>query len=219
MTNLDSILNEETTSREELMYHLEHETQVFRDERVKRAMQDVDRKDFVPGDYKIEAYEDYALPIGFGSTISQPTVVAFMLELLDVDEGMRVLDIGAGSGYTSALLGHMVGKKGYVLGLEIKPEVAAYGAENLQKYDMEQVNLRHTQSGEDIEEKFDRILVSAGVEEIPQQLIDVLKATGIMVIPVQTGEGSETIIQLTKHKNGKLEKVSYPGFSFVPYET
>jgi protein-L-isoaspartate(D-aspartate) O-methyltransferase len=121
-------------TKEELLAHLEDNSKVFKNPAIKQAFESVDRKDFIQPDYHVEAYEDYPLPTMLGQTISQPTTVAFMLELLDTQSGETVLDIGSGTGWTSALLGHIVGKEGKVIGLEIRPELVEYSKENLKKY-------------------------------------------------------------------------------------
>jgi len=91
------------------------------------AFQHVDRRDFVAPDYVDQAYLDRPLPIGHAQTISQPTTVAMMLELLQPQAGQEILDIGSGSGWTTALLGHVVGKDGSVLGLELLPKLVGFG--------------------------------------------------------------------------------------------
>ena len=98
------------------------------------AFQKIDRADFVLPQYSNEAYEDYPLPIGHGQTISQPATVAFMLELLQPKIGEKILDIGAGSGWATALLAEIVGKDGKVYGLEIISELVEFGKNNLGKY-------------------------------------------------------------------------------------
>src|SRR3989338_5684724 len=94
----------------------------------------IDRADFVSSEYQAEANENYPLPIGFGQTISQPFTVAFMLKLLSPQEGDKVLDVGCGSGWTTALLANLVGKTGKVFGVEIIPELVSFCRKNLAKY-------------------------------------------------------------------------------------
>jgi len=99
-----------------------------------KAFQKVKREDFLPKEIKGLAELNEALPIGYGQTISQPLVVAFMLELLQPREGEKILDIGSGSGWTSALLAEIVGEKGKVIAMEIVPELVEFGKNNVKKY-------------------------------------------------------------------------------------
>ena len=98
------------------------------------AFKKIRREDFLPKDMKDLAELDEALPIGYGQTISQPLVVAFMLEKLEPKEGDKILDIGSGSGWTTALLGEIVGEKGKVIAVEIIPELKEFGEKNVAKY-------------------------------------------------------------------------------------
>ncbi len=198
------------TSKQEMIRELES-LGVLQNPKLKLALEVVDRKLFVPDDLKEEAYKNIPLPIGFGQTISQPYTVVFMLELLDVFEGAKVLDIGSGSGWSTALLGFLVGEKGGVIGLERIPELVEFGQENLNKFDFPWAKIMQAQKQLGIPgEKFDRILVSAETNSIPQELVDQLKDGGIMVIPI-----SNSIVKIKK-ENGKLDMQKYDGFSFVP---
>jgi len=106
----------------------------FKTPRIIKAFSRIKRADFLPEDMKDLAEENTALPIGFGQTISQPQVVAFMLELLQPGAGEKILDIGAGSGWTTALLAEIVGEKGKVFALEVIPELKEFGERNVSKY-------------------------------------------------------------------------------------
>lgn len=198
---------------EDLIEHLLRDSGVLRDKRIRAAFRAVDRADFVPHDYLSEAYEDYPLPIGHGQTISQPTTVAFMLELLDAAEGDRVLDVGSGSGFTTALLAHLVGKKGRVIGVERIPELVLLGQKNLAKYSFQNAFIRGAGNvfGAPDEAPFERILVSASADELPHELIRQLKEGGAMVIPIK-----DTLYKIEKAGGGSLKETSYPGFAFVP---
>ena len=164
-------------------------------------------------EYQAEANENYPLPIGFGQTISQPFTVAFMLKLLSPQEGDKVLDVGCGSGWTTALLANLVGKTGKVFGVEIIPELVEFGRKNLAKYNFP--NAEIVQAGAELglpsEAPFDRILVSAAAEEIPETLLRQLKAPGVMVLPVKN-----VIVQIKKDATGEISKKEFPGFAFVP---
>ena len=119
--------------KESLIFSLK-EKGVLRDPRIEDALWNVDRKNFVPPEFRDSAYLDDALPIGFGQTISQPYTVVFMLELLEVSEGEKVLDVGYGSGWQTALLAHLVGDKGLVFGVEIVRPLCDIGAQNIATY-------------------------------------------------------------------------------------
>lgn len=180
-----------------------------------RAFEAVDRRDFVPSELDAQAYLDVALPIGFGQTISQPYTVAFMLELLQPEKGQRVLDVGAGSGWTTALLAHIVGPRGKVIGTEIVPELAVFGQLNLRKYHFNHANIRLTDTLGAIEEgPCDRILVSATARELSRELLDQLGDDGILVEPV-----GSAIIKVYKPTSGRIATEQYEGFAFVPLIT
>ncbi|MGB9681196.1 MAG: protein-L-isoaspartate O-methyltransferase family protein, partial [Minisyncoccia bacterium] len=120
-------------SKEELIKELIEEG-VLKSPKLIEAFLKIDRKDFVLEDLKEYAYLNQPLSIGFGQTISQPLVVAFMLELLEVQEGEKILDIGSGSGWTTALLSYLTGEKGKVFAIERIPELKEFGEENVKKY-------------------------------------------------------------------------------------
>lgn len=205
-------------SNEELIGHLK-ERGVLKSTRIEGALRVVDRAQFVPDDLQSEAYGDYPLPIGAGQTISQPYTVVFMLELLAPQKGEKVLDVGSGSGWTTALLAHCVGERGSVLGLERVPELVRYGQENLAKFGFLQARIEQAGKGcgkpaEAVptgrQAPFDKILISAAAEEIPRELLEQLKIGGRMVIPVKnalcTVDRTET----------SFEQKKYEGFVFVP---
>lgn len=179
----------------------------------------IDRKNFIRPEYVDEAYDDYPLPIGKGQTISQPSTVAFMLELLQPEQGDRVLDIGSGSGWTTALLAHSIGERGEVLGLELDPELAAWGKENLRRYVFPHARIEQAVSltvgaGPQLGrpcEKYDKILVSAAADSFPSELLSQLKEGGRMVLPV-----GHTLYKVEKRGEDDMNTESFPGFAFVP---
>ena len=171
----------------------------------------VDRKDFVPADLQELAYEDYPLSIGGGQTISQPYTVAFMLELLELKEEDTVLDIGCGSGWTTALLAHAA-RSGFVTGLERIEHLLDFARENLEKYDFKNIRLEVAGKALGIpHHHFDKILVSAAAEELPLELVRQLNPGGIMVIPIQ-----HSISVIYKKEDEGFEQRDYYGFRFVP---
>ena len=176
----------------------------------------IDRKDFVSEDYVEEVYEDYALPLGYEQTISQPTTVAFMLDLLVPQKGDKVLDVGSGSGFVTALLAHIVGESGYVIGVERVQELVKLGQENLSKYDFKNAEIK--QAGKELglqeEAPFDKILVSAAAEEVPKELLRQLKVGGVMVVPIY-----DNIWQVRKISEENIDIKKFERFEFVPLIT
>ena len=155
---------------------------------VTEAMAAVPRADFLPAEVQHLAEADAALPLGYGQTNSQPRTVADMLRLLGAEPGHRVLDVGAGSGWSTALLGHLVGEAGEVLGTELVPELAQQAASTVAQYAMSWAQVRRADPdlmGLPEAAPFDRILVSAEAETLPDQLVDQLTVGGVMVVPVR----------------------------------
>ena len=177
------------------------------------AFREIDRKYFVPESFEEHIYVDAPLPIGNGQTISQPSTVAFMLEKLEPEKGNTILDIGSGSGWTTALLCQIVGEEGSVTGLERMDELVEQGEENLEKLQFGS-HCRIQRAGEKLglpDEKFDRILVSASADEIPEELFLQLNVGGILVIPVRN-----SIFKFTKVSDTYVEREEFYGFVFVP---
>ena len=184
--------------------------------RIIHAFEKIKRIDFLPEDMKDLAELNEALSIGYGQTISQPLVVAFMLELLDLKPGEKILDIGAGSGWTSALLSEIVGDKGKVIAIEIIPELVEFGIKNITKYNFIEKGIAEFicadgSKGYEKEAPFDKILCSAEAKEIPQAWKDQLKIGGRIVTPI-----GSSIWLFIKKSPEKFEEKEYPGFVFVP---
>lgn len=182
-------------------------------DRVRAAFDRVRRVDFLPEDQQGFAGEDTALPIGYRQTNSQPSTVRAMLELLEVGPGHCVLDIGCGSGWTTALLGDIVGPRGEVVGVEIVPELVEWGRQNLAAYDMPWTRIERAREGVlGIPESgpYDRVLVSAEASRLPIAVVDQLVLDGLMVVPVQ---GRMTVVRRTA---GEPEVRREGWYSFVP---
>jgi len=181
------------------------------------AFQKIDRKDFVPDEYKDRAYVDAPLPIGFGQTISQSLTVAFMLELLRPKEGDKIMEAGSGSGWQTALLARIVGEKGRVFAIEIIPELEKMGRRNVSKYDfvksgIVEFHCFNAIGGLPEKAPFDGIIAAASAEEIPEEWKKQLKEGGRLVMPIK-----DKIFAIEKKKGGGFETESYPGFAFVPF--
>lgn len=182
-------------------------------ERLRGAFERVHRRDFLPARQLGFAREDTALPIGYGQTNSQPSTVREMLDLLDVRPATRVLDVGCGSGWTTALLGDLVGPEGEVVGVELVPELVTWGRENLTSYAMPWTRIE--QASEDLLGvpelgPYDRVLVSAEASRIPAELLGQLRVGGLMVVPVR---GRMTVVRRT---SGEPEVHHAGWYSFVP---
>ncbi|MDP2909754.1 MAG: class I SAM-dependent methyltransferase [bacterium] len=183
------------------------------------AFTKIKRKDFL--NWKGDGAEDLseineALPIGHGQTISQPLTVAFMLELLDPKPGNKILDIGSGSGWTTALLSQIAGERGKVIAVEIIPELKEFGENNNRKYNFVQkgiaeFHLADGSKGFEKESPFDRILVSASSKRIFKAWKDQLKTGGKIVAPVKN-----SIRFLEKKPDHTFKEIEYQGFAFVP---
>ena len=182
------------------------------------AFEHVNRIEFVPEELELQAEMDLALPIGYGQTITQPLVVSIMLELLDPQKGQKILDVGSGSGWSTALLSYVVGKKGKVVALERIGELMERGRSNADKYGFVRdgiAEFHHTDGSNGFPEEspYDRILVSASVDgEVPKALKDQLKIGGKMVIPVRN-----SIMYLEKKGEDDFYSEELPGFTFVPF--
>ncbi len=188
---------------------------VLKSSNITEAFRHIDRADFVLDPTVSDVYEDYPLQIGYQQTISQPTTVAMMLEMLGAKEGDNILDIGSGSGWTTALLSFIVGDKGSVTGLERVDSLVNFGNNNLKKYRFKNSEIIQARDELGIVGKeFDRILVSAAANEFPYSLVEQLKIGGKLVIPVKN-----SIYEITKEKNGELTSLEHYGFRFVPLIT
>ncbi|HLN78748.1 MAG TPA: protein-L-isoaspartate O-methyltransferase [Nocardioidaceae bacterium] len=181
-------------------------------ERLTAAFDRVRRADFLPREMLGFAREDAALPIGHGQTNSQPSTVRAMLDLLEVEPGQHVLDVGCGSAWTTALLGDLVGPEGDVVGVEIVPDLVTWGQSNLASYTMPWTRVE--QADEDVlgapeSAPYDRILVSAEASRVPDELVDQLVPGGLMVVPVR---GRMTVVRRTA---GEPELTREGWYSFV----
>lgn len=187
--------------------------------KIKRADFMFTRRSLGEGGPEVEELAEIneAFPIGYGQTISQPLVVAFMLEQLEIKPGEKVLDIGSGSGWTTGLLAQIVGSKGKVIAMEIVPELKEFGEKNVSKYNFIEKGIveficADGSKGYKKEAPFGKILASAAVQgEIPQAWKEQIKVNGRIVTPV-----GSSIWVLIKKSEKEFEEIEHPGFAFVP---
>lgn len=183
--------------------------------RVMAALAAIPRARFLPDAVRDRAALDEPLPIGHGATNSQPWTVQFMLELLRVPEAGRVLDVGSGSGWTTALLAHLTGPGGTVLGLDVVPELVALGRQNLAGFHLPWARIADAapdSPGAPEEAPFDRILVSADAGRIPDELESQLAVGGRLVLPAA---GVMWVVD-RDHEGWHREPVTGYRFAFVP---
>ncbi len=178
------------------------------------AMIKVPREEFIPPKFRNFAYDDGPVFIGHGQTISQPYTVAFMTNLLNLKGKEKVLEIGTGSGYQAAILSLLADK---VYTIERIPELSKEAKQRLEKLGYKNVEAREGSGEFGWKEKapFDAILITAGLEEIPQELFKQLKQGGILVAPVGTGEEKQ-MIKFIKTPRG-IKKEEFGIFHFVPF--
>ena len=186
----------------------------IRDESVLRAMSEVPRHLFVPEALKSQAYKDNALPIASNQTISQPFIVARMTELLELGLQSKVLEIGAGSGYQSVILSKLCRK---VFAIERVPNLVAEAQEKLKKLNVQNVVLRCADgtNGWELNSPFDGILVAAGSPGVPPPLLNQLKISGRLVIPIGEDQKTQKLIRVTRTKNN-FQTEDFGACAFVP---
>jgi protein-L-isoaspartate(D-aspartate) O-methyltransferase len=180
--------------------------------RVLDAMRRVPRHEFVPAAFRAGAYQDTPLPIGHDQTISQPYIVAYMSEALELDRSHRVLEIGTGSGYQAAILGELAKE---VFTIEIVEPLATRARETLASLGYTNVHVRAGNGylGWPEEAPFDRVMVTAAPDAVPPALVEQLKVGGLMAIPVGTGDQELRILRRTA---GGLETLRTLPVRFVP---
>ncbi|HEY0461313.1 MAG TPA: protein-L-isoaspartate(D-aspartate) O-methyltransferase [Pyrinomonadaceae bacterium] len=186
----------------------------IKDEQLLEVMNRLPRHLFVPEAIKHQAYKDNALPIASNQTISQPFIVARMTELLELKPNSRVLEIGAGSGYQTAVLASIAGK---IFAIERIPNLAQQAQERLQRLGFRNITLRCADgtNGWEVYAPFDGILVAAGSPELPQPLLAQLKTGGRLVIPIGNDPKTQTLIRVTRTASG-FQTEDFGACSFVP---
>jgi protein-L-isoaspartate(D-aspartate) O-methyltransferase len=181
-----------------------------------KAFKKIDRSNFLTPEMDNCAGVDTALEIGCDQTISQPFTVAFMLELLQPKKDQKILDIGSGSGWQTALLAEVVGTKGKIFALEVMPELVAMGKRNVSQFGFQNI-VFHNQDGSGglvKEAPFERIIGAAAIPKIPLVLKKQLKIEGRLVIPV--GTVSQEIVLVIRKGENEFQEEHFPNFVFVP---
>lgn len=181
------------------------------DSEIIKAFTLVRRENFIPENLRGYAYEDISLPIETGATISQPSTIAFMLSILDLKPGIKILEIGSGSGYSLALMSEII-KEGSIYGLEIIKRLAVKSSSIL--FEDKKIKIYNKEGSIGLPKfaPFDRILISASCPDmrIPYNIVEQLSEGGILVAAVK-----QSLFQIKKEK-GKLIEKEYPGFAFIP---
>jgi len=182
---------------------------------VLKAVQKVEREKFVPEKYRDLAYSDNPLPIGHQQTISQPYIVAYMTEHLQISKSQNVLEIGTGSGYQAAILAEMAH---HVFTIEIIPELAESAEKVLMELGYENITVRTGDGykGWPEEAPFDRIMVTAAPNEIPEKLVEQLAPNGRMILPVGGSIFAQYLWLVQKDKEGIVTKEKILAVRFVP---
>jgi len=209
-----SIEKKYQTALNDLINYLKN-SRFLNDKKVEDAFRNIPRHEFVPSSELDYAYYNEPLPIKKNQTISQPAVVSRMTEWLDVKQGQKVLEIGTGSGWQTAILSYLVGQ-GTVYSVEIKPELVKFAQENLEKLGINNVNmiLSDGSIGYSKASPYDRIMITAACTEIPLPLLDQLADGGLLIAPV--GDSSQSLILLQKTRKGIIEIKNESHYVFVP---
>ncbi|MEN4006505.1 MAG: protein-L-isoaspartate O-methyltransferase [Methanobacteriaceae archaeon] len=188
-------------------------------EEVRKAMEAVPREKFIPASNRPYAYIDQPLPIGEGQTISAPHMVAMICEILELEEGMKVMEIGAGFGYNAAVVAQLIGKKGHLYSIERISSLAKAAKDNLKRTglgDNVTVIIGDGTKGYKEEAPYDRIYGTASAPQVPEPLKEQLKIGGIMLIPVGEQYYFQDLVYIKRKSEDDYERKSMGGVAFVP---
>lgn len=190
-------------------------TKFLTDNKIESAFRNIPRHEFVMPSELNRAYYNEPLPIMKNQTISQPAVVSRMTEWLDIKNGQKILEIGTGSGWQTAIISYLVGN-GIVYSVEIHPELAIFARKNLEKLEIDNVHviLDDGSVGYPKESPYDRIIITAACTEIPLPLFDQLSDNGLIIAPV--GDSSQSLLLLKKTSKGIIELKNQSNYVFVP---
>ncbi|WP_159898835.1 protein-L-isoaspartate(D-aspartate) O-methyltransferase [Salinirussus salinus] len=182
-----------------------------------RAMRAVPRHAFVPADRQAGAYDDTPLPIGEGQTISAPHMVAIMTDLLEAEEGDRVLEVGTGCGYHAAVTAEVVGA-GNVYSVEYHDSLARQARETLRKAGYGDVSVRagDGREGWPAHAPYDRAYFTCAAPDFPEAVVEQVRAGGLVLAPI--GERTQTLVRARKREDGGLDRERHGGVRFVPLQ-
>ena len=202
------------TALNDLIIYLKN-SKFLSNKNVESALRKIPRHEFVPESELDNAYDNEPSPIMKNQTISQPGVVTRMTEWLDVKNGQKILEIGTGSGWQSAILSYLVGT-GTVYSIERHPELAKFAQENLNKLNIDNVHviLGDGTLGYSDASPYDRIIITAACAKIPFPLLEQLSENGLIIAPV--GDSSQSLVLLQKTSRGMIEIKNQPKYVFVP---
>lgn len=195
------------------------ESGYLKSENIIEAFKKVERVNFLPEEYRDSSELNRPLPIGYQQTNSEPLVVAFMLEELDVKLDQTVLDVGSGSGWVTALLAELVGDNGKVVAVEIVNSLCKFGRSNVLGLNYMNVDFRCGDWEKVVleEERFDRIHAACASPIVPLKMKIILKENGKIVMPIEHDRwGDHSVRTITKLVGGQLKEKDHPGFMFVP---
>jgi protein-L-isoaspartate(D-aspartate) O-methyltransferase len=198
-----------------MMVREQIESRGVTDAHVLAAMRKVPRHEFVPEHLADAAYEDHPLPIGYGQTISQPYIVALMTELLRLTPAAKVLEIGTGCGYQTAVLAEIAAE---VYSVEIIEPLAKESADRLRRLGYRNIEVKHADGylGWPEQAPFDAIVVTAGADHIPPPLVEQLKPGGRMAIPVGEAHAEQSLLLVEKDLDGNVSTRNVTAVLFVP---
>jgi protein-L-isoaspartate(D-aspartate) O-methyltransferase len=182
-----------------------------------RAFRIVKREYFIPKNLRIAAYEDMPLPLLRGKTISQPTTVMMMTNLLELEKGDKVFEVGTGSGYQAAIIAKIIGLRGKVISSEVVPELVNFARENLENSNIKNVTVIEEDGSRGFIKKapYDKIMITAACKKFPKELLEQLRPNGIIVGPVGT-QSEQEMVRGIKDKEGHLHLEFFGQFLFTP---
>jgi protein-L-isoaspartate(D-aspartate) O-methyltransferase len=209
------VAGQQTADVERMGFQLTLRRRGISDQAVLRAMDEVPREYFVAAEFADSAYADQALPIACGQTISQPYVVAYMTEQLEVEPQHRILEVGTGSGYQAAILSRMVRE---VVSIERYRTLGNLARDRLTTLGYTNVTILNADgfAGAPEQAPFDRIMVTAAAEEVPEALVGQLADAGKMVLPLGPRHGPQYIVKISKTPSGELAEEQLIAVRFVP---